>query len=387
MATVTVHAPEWRVDRHGSEAELRLGGDWIAHETGLRNAADLREVLAKAGDVARLRLEASGIGHWDSALIAFVHELRNAASAEHGRRIEFDLCGIPVPAQRLLALAGSGGETQPAEARSRRAFFLTRIGEASLRSWHEVVVFAALVGETFLRGPIALVGGAQTRAVDVLQLMREAGAEALGIVAIVNGLVGAILAFVGAVQLRRFGAGVFVADLVGIAMVREMTAVMTAIIMTGRTGGAYAAHLAAMQGNEEIDALKVVGIPVARLPCAAADRRARHDDATALHLCLPVGLLSGFVVCVAILDLTDAVYLARTAHRRRSCRPVRHRVRPKASPSASWSALASCHIGLRAGRSAADVGRAATTAVVTGIDRHHRARCGLRSHAPTLVGL
>jgi phospholipid/cholesterol/gamma-HCH transport system permease protein len=365
MATVTVHAPEWRVDRHGSEAELRLGGDWIAHETGLRNAADLREVLAGAGDVARLRLEASGIGHWDSALIAFVHELRNAASAEHGRRIEFDLCGIPVPAQRLLALAGSGGETQPAEARSRRAFFLTRTGEASLRSWHEVVVFAALVGETFLRGPIALVGRAQTRAVDVFQLMREAGAEALGIVAIVNGLVGAILAFVGAVQLRRFGAGVFVADLVGIAMVREMTAVMTAIIMTGRTGGAYAAHLAAMQGNEEIDALKALGISVHEflvLPRIAA--LVTMMPLLYIYACA-VGLLSGFVVSVAILDLTNAVYLEelRTAVAGRQFTIGL----TKSVAFGALVALASCHIGLRAGRSAADVGRAATTAVVVGV--------------------
>lgn len=95
-----------------------------------------------------------------------------------------------------------------------------------------------------------------------MELIREAGAGALGIVAIVNGLVGAILAFVGAVQLQRFGAGIYVADLVGVAMAREMAAIGTAIVMAGRTGGAYAAHLATMQGNEEIDALNVFGIPI-----------------------------------------------------------------------------------------------------------------------------
>src|SRR4029450_13992267 len=104
-------------------------------------------------------------------------------------------------------------------------------------------------------------GRARTRAVDVLLLMKESGPSALVIVAIVNGLVGAILAFVGAVQFRKFGAGIYVADLVGIAVVREMAAVMTAIVMAGRTGGAYAAHIATMQGNEEIDALKTFGIP------------------------------------------------------------------------------------------------------------------------------
>src|SRR3546814_11497957 len=80
------------------------------------------------------------------------------------------------------------------------------------------------------------------RATDVWQLVREAGPGALAIVTIVNVLVGGILAFVGAVQLRRFGAEIYVADLVGIAMVREMAVVMTAIVLAGRTGGDYAAH-------------------------------------------------------------------------------------------------------------------------------------------------
>ena len=113
-----------------------------------------------------------------------------------------------------------------------------------------------------LSAAAALGGRVRTRGADVLELMREAGAAALAIVAIVNGLIGGILAFVGAVQLRRFGAEIFVADLVGIAMVREMAAVMTAIVMAGRTGGAYAAQIATMQGNEEIDALKTFGISV-----------------------------------------------------------------------------------------------------------------------------
>src|SRR3546814_4809701 len=119
-----------------------------------------------------------------------------------------------------------------------------------------------MVGDTVLRGGAALGGTARTRATDVWQLVREAGPGALAIVAIVNVLVGGILAFVGAVQLRRFGAEIYVADLVGIAMVREMAVVMTAIVMAGRTGGAYAAHIATLQANPAIDALQASGIPV-----------------------------------------------------------------------------------------------------------------------------
>jgi phospholipid/cholesterol/gamma-HCH transport system permease protein len=208
-------------------------------------------------------------------------------------------------------------------------------------------------------------GRARTRAVDVLQLMREAGPGAIVIVAIVNGLVGAILAFIGAVQFRKFGAGIYVADLVGIAVVREMAAVMTAIVMAGRTGGAYAAHIATMQGNEEIDALRTFGIPpfdFLVLPRIAA--LVTMMPLLYLYGCA-VGLLGGYLVGVATLDVTPSAFLVE----------LRHAVAGKefavgAIKSVTFGALvalAGCNIGLRAGRSAADVGRAATSAVVAGI--------------------
>jgi phospholipid/cholesterol/gamma-HCH transport system permease protein len=195
--------------------------------------------------------------------------------------------------------------------------------------------------------------------------MREAGAGALVIVAIINGLVGAILAFVGAVQLRRFGAGIYVADLVGIAVVREMAAVMTAVVMAGRTGGAYAAHLATMQGNEEIDALTALGIPIHDflvLPRVAA--LVSMMPLLYLYACA-AGLFGGFVVSIALLDLTPAAFWgqiqAAIAGRQFAIGLV------KSVAFGALLALAGCRIGLKAGRSAADVGRAATTAVVAGI--------------------
>ena len=117
-------------------------------------------------------------------------------------------------------------------------------------------VLSSLLGVTANGGVQALAGRARMRAVDLLANIRDAGPSALVIVSVVNFLIGAILAFVGAVQLRKFAADIYVANLVGLALVREMAAVMTAIVMAGRTGGAYAARIATMQGNEEIDALQ-----------------------------------------------------------------------------------------------------------------------------------
>lgn len=354
----------WRLERRGPEAELRLSGDWIARETGLRDAAAVRQVLAEADGAARLRFDASGLGRWDSAFVAFLRALREAVAAPGTPRLELDEAGLPDAARRLLTLATESGAAA-AGAAPPRPGFLTLIGNRTIGIWAEMVAVATLIGETLLRGGAALGGRARMRATDVWQLIREAGPGALVIVAIVNGLVGGILAFVGAVQLRRFGAEIYVADLVGIAMVREMAAVMTAIVMAGRTGGAYAAHIATMQGNEEIDALQALGIPTNDylvLPRVVA--LVLMMPLLYLYACA-IGLFGGLVVGMMTLDLTATAYLVETTQAIAGKQFLFGLV--KSVTFGALVALAGCHIGLKAGRSAADVGRAATSAVVAGI--------------------
>lgn len=341
---------------------MRLAGDWIAGETGVRHAAEARRVLGDVG-AGTVRIDCRELGRWDSALIAFLRMVRDGARAGGGARI--DESGLPEAARRLLDLASATERTGPARGEDQGKSIATRVGERALRAWSEVALATALVGETALRGAAALLGGTRTRAADVLQHMREAGAGALGIAAIVNLLVGAILAFVGAVQLRRFGAGIYVADLVGIGVVREMAPIMTAIVMAGRTGGAYAAHLATMQGNEEIDALKAFGIPTYDflvLPRIVA--LVTMMPLLYLYGCA-FGLFGGYLVSGATLDLTSTGFLEElrvgVAGKQFAIGLI------KSVAFGALVALAGCHIGLRAGRSAADVGRAATTAVVAGI--------------------
>ena len=105
-----------------------------------------------------------------------------------------------------------------------------------------------------------LTGRASFRPSDLMLLLQECGAKALPIVSLISVLVGLILAFVGAIQLKMFGAQIYVADVVGIGMVRIMGAIMTGIIMAGRTGASFAAQIGTMQVNEEIDALRTLGI-------------------------------------------------------------------------------------------------------------------------------
>jgi phospholipid/cholesterol/gamma-HCH transport system permease protein len=308
----------------------------------------------------RLRFDTAHLDRWDSALIVFLQAVRQGCTS---RRIQMDESGLPEAARRLLVLAAET-ESMPSPG-GRADSWLEWVGGKALAFWAGAGAANRLVGETVLRGLVALGGRAWTRAVDVLALMREAGPGALVIVVTVNGLVGAILAFVGAEELRQFGAQIYVADLVGIALVRELAAIMTAIVMAGRTGGAFAAQIASMQGNEEIDALEVFGIPVFDylvLPRIAA-----------LVVMLPLlylfacaaGLTCGFVVSISVLDLTSVSYIEETRHAIAGRQFVIGLT--KSVAFGALISLAGCQIGLRAGRSAADVGRAATSAVVAGI--------------------
>ncbi len=348
------------MERNGSDAQLHVSGRWIARETGLRDPALISSLLAEAKPLERLRIDTSQLGRWDSALIVFLQDLRQVCARQ---RIEFDDSSVPAAARRLLALA-AGSEAMPC-VHARGASLLERVGRGALSIQASLGAISQLLGETVLHAVAALGGRVWTRAVDVVELMSEAGPGALIIVGIANGLVGAILAFVGAVELRQFGAQIYVADLVGIALVRELAAIMTAIVMAGRTGGAFAAHIATMQGNEEIDALEVFGIPV--FDFLVQPRVAALVGMLPLLYCYAcaVGLLGGLVVSMSVLDLSATSYIEET----RKAIAARHFIigLTKSVFFGALVALAGCHIGLRAGRSAADVGRAATTAVVVGI--------------------
>ena len=196
-------------------------------------------------------------------------------------------------------------------------------------------------------------------------IIQECGPGALGIVTLISILVGLILAFVGAIQLELFGAQIFVADLVGIATVREMGAMMTAIIMAGRTGAAFAAQLGTMQVNEEIDALATLGLsPMEFLVLPRM---------LALILMMPLlciyadlmGILGGAAVGIGMLHLSPVLYFNETVH-------AIHLLDIgvgvfKAGVFGVLIALSGCLRGMQCGRSASAVGQAATSAVVTGI--------------------
>src|SRR5262249_17008022 len=151
-------------------------------------------------------------------------------------------------------------QVRPGAGAERRGGWLAVIGTEAMKLGGDAVKMLEFVGSATLALAAFARGRARFQGGDLALIIQDCGPRALPIVTLISFLVGLILAFVGAVQLRQFGAQIYVADLVGIAMATEMGAMMTAIIMAGRTGAAFAAQLGTMQVNEEIDALVTMGI-------------------------------------------------------------------------------------------------------------------------------
>jgi len=348
--------PSWALRAEPGGARLELSGAWTLG-SALPSAAEVAaRWRAQGGGV--LIPELVAVTRWDGVLLAFLLALAQTVRAGGGT---FDERGLPDALRRVLR------PPEPAQAHPppRPPRGLRRVGEWALARLTSFNAALELLGEVVLAFFRLLRGQARLYADDVWQVFSASSAHALPIVAIVNLLVGAILAFIGSVQLLQFGAGMYVADGVAIAMVREMAAVITAVVLAGRTGAAFAAQLATMQGNEEIDALRVLGVSPAEflvLPRVLA--LTLMTPLLYLYACA-LGILGGLLVGSGMLELSAASYLDRTIGALNT-----HNFVLGASKSLVFGALVAlsgCHYGLRAGRNAAAVGQAATTAVVTSI--------------------
>jgi phospholipid/cholesterol/gamma-HCH transport system permease protein len=349
--------PNWTHDSRAEGAVIALRGDWVASSDRIPGFPD--HVLEQRRGV--LGFDTSGLGDWDTGLIEFLWDAKCTAAAG---KWQFDDSGLPSSARKLLCLLPDI-RTKVTRPQQSPLGPLTWIGGKTLDMFIDIGDVSALLAATVKKAASAAIVRVYIRATDLRANLHDAGPSALPIVGVVNFLIGAILAFVGAIQLRRFAADVFVANLVGLAVVREMAPVMTAIIMSGRTGGAYAARIATMRGNEELDALEVVGIPVSDyivLPSVLA-----------LAFTMPLlylygsllGILGGFLVATAMLSITPLRFIQQLL----GAIPLDQLVFGfvKSFAFGLMIGVTSCRIGLVAGRSAADVGIAATRAVVVGI--------------------
>lgn len=344
----------------GNDGELilRLRGDWTVSRT-LPPSEPLRPAIAGARS---LRFDDSTLLAWDSLLIVF---LRRVMALAHSHEVPVDVHGLPQGAQRLLALSRAVPERAGAQRTDGRAAWLARLGASVIVVGEGLRALLSFIGEIALAVGRLLRGQARFRRADFLLILQQCGAQALPIVSLISFLVGMILAYVGAVQLKQFGAQIFVADLVGLGMAREMGAMMTAIIMAGRTGAAFAAQLGTMTVGEEIDALRTSGFsPMDFLVLPRMLALVLMVPLLCLYADL-LGILGGAVVAITSFDISFSQYhdqtLAALDLRQFGLGLI------KAAVFGVLVAIAGCLRGMQCGRSAAAVGDAATSAVVTGI--------------------
>jgi phospholipid/cholesterol/gamma-HCH transport system permease protein len=341
--------------------QLRLSGSWRLSRP-LPPAAEVESELERRGGIRRIVIDAQDLTGWDSGLLMFLRRLDGFA---RGAGLETDASRLPEGVRRLLSLAAAVPERAGARREAARESFLARVGKetvAHLQAGHEVVVF---LGEVTLAFGRLLLGKARFRRSDLLLILQQVGAEALPIVSLISFLVGVILAFLGSIQLIKFGAQIYVADLVGIGMARDMAAMMVGIILAGRTGAAFAAQLGTMQVNEEIDALATLGLsPMEFLVLPRVLALVLMTPLLCLYANL-MGILGGLAVGVSFLDIPAVTYYQET----------QWAVRPtdftsgliKSAVYGVVVAIVGCMRGLQCGRSSAAVGQATTSAVVTSI--------------------
>jgi phospholipid/cholesterol/gamma-HCH transport system permease protein len=317
------------------------------------------EVLAQRSP-RRVRLAVDAAGSWDSSLVLFLFEAQQWCRATGAQA---DIEGLPEKLRTLLAQMAASHETSLPRDRSENFFQV--VGLATLDAGLKLRAIFRFVGECVIALVQLVKKPHKFRWADCLDEMQQCGAMALPIVSLISFLVGVTLAYTGALVLRQYGGDIYVADLIGLAMVREMGAMMTGVVLAGRTGAAFAATIGNMKANEEIDALETLGIPAVNFLVL--------PRMLALGVMMPLlalyanalGILGGMAVSKSVLEISPTAYWVEMLTIVSLGDVAVGAI--KAIAFGLIVGLSGCLCGLQAERSAAGVGRAATSAVVTAI--------------------
>jgi phospholipid/cholesterol/gamma-HCH transport system permease protein len=313
----------------------------LISQTGPRVDFDLSEVTSVDGGAMAL-------------LVAVRHRLRG-----EGKRSEF-VGGAPA-VKDIVHLYEGDVHVAPRKKRAPESA-LSQVGRATTEILGEAQLVFAFLGQMILSAVATVRAPRSANWKDLTPTMERTGADAVPIVVLINFLIGFVMAFQGAVQLKQFGANIFVADLVGASVTRELGPLMTAIIVCGRSGAAFAAELGSMKVSEEIDALRTMGF--------GAMRYLVLPRALALVLVMPlltlvadlVGILGGLSVGLLSLDLTISGYIVET--RRALTLWDVYSGLIKSVVFALAIALIACQQGLATSGGAEGVGRRTTSSVV-----------------------
>ncbi len=346
---------------NGTVIAITVSDAWRIRE-GLESTREFETLLQTSQRAESVQIAERGLGEWDSSLIAFIIGVIENCEAQ---QIPVDVSALPEGVRSLIEIARAVPERSGAARTVTKTPVVEALGKDVLGAYAAAGEMVTFIGEALIAVGNWIRGRAQYRRSDMFLTFQESGAAALGIVTLISLLIGLIIAFVGAVSLQQFGAEIFVADLVGLAVTRELAPVMTAIVMAGRTGAAFAAQLGTMRVNEEIDALSTLGInPMEFLVLPRMVALAAMMPLLVIYATL-VGLFGGWLVGVGMLDLTSTAYISQSQSAVGLTDLSLGLI--KGVVFGFLVAIAGCLRGMQSGSSSAAVGLAATSAVVTGI--------------------
>ncbi len=351
---------DWSSRRKGDAFVVHFSGLWVNGQPK-PDMHLLHADIEAEPELHTLHLEADHLVGWDSSLLIVIRQLCEWAESQG---LSAHLQGMPDGVRNLIVLSRAIPENKQTQDTCQDDF-LSTIGEKALAAYRGLDGYFAFLGQLCIDLFAFIRGRGKLRSKDFLLILQAAGAQALPIVSLLSFLTGLIIAFIGVIQLQKFAADIYVADLVGLAVTRELGAVMAGVIMAGRTGAAFAAQIGSMQVNEEVDALTTFGISPMQFLVV--------PRVLALILMLPllcvcadfVAMAGGMVVAVTISDVSVLQY----------CHQIQVAVELsdlfvgifKSVIFGLIIALAGCYRGLNCGRDASSVGQAATSAVVTSI--------------------
>ena len=353
-----MESPVTTVKRDGRAAVVHLQGDLVVPRVrGLY--AELRAV-AKRRDVRTVVLDFSAAGRIDSSGIAVV-ALIGRQLARTGKKL--DLSSMQDQHRAALALAPEhAAEAAP---KAEATGMIERLGERVVEFAAGLRAFGQLTADVVRQLAAVVARRARIPAGSLRHHLETMGVDAIFIVALLSFLTGMTMAFQGAVQLQRFGAGVFVADMIGMSMVRELVPLMTAVIITGRTGAAIAAELGTMRVRSEIDALATMGIDPVRFLIVPRMVAITVIGPALTLIGIFVGILGGMLVAVATLDMPAVTFWSRIVDRVTLMDFV-HGL-GKSLVFAWIIGMSGSHLGMRARGDASSVGSATTRTVVTSV--------------------
>jgi|UniRef100_A0A7C3Z4X0 phospholipid/cholesterol/gamma-HCH transport system permease protein len=346
--------------RKGQEVSCRLGGR-IALDNAYEVLGDFRELLAQMSP-AKLTVDLDGIDYLDSSGALALLTLQSEAQRQN---LPVTLVNATPEARRIMDLIDLKAIEAPPLRQEVELNLIEQLGQGAVRLVEEAYKLLSFFGELLTSLAGCLFRPRQVRWAEVLAYMYRTGVEALPILGLMSLLMGLVVAFMSSFQLQQFGAVIYVADLVGIGFVRELGSLLTGILISGRSGSAFAAEIGTMQVNEEVDALAVMGFEPMRFLAVPKVLATMMVMPVLTIYCMFFGLLGGLIVGVSILDITTYAYVNET--RKALSLSNFYYSLFKSVVYAVIIAGIGCQRGFQVRGGAQEVGTATTSAVVTSL--------------------